>query len=95
MNSLPLHNIGQYYRKRKYQDEAARSLALVQEYPYRTDYSLNTKSWRRRALWRPSSQPYGQARHERKRRNNNSTTIIRQQQGSPKKPGSKRRRRKS
>ncbi|CAH2018655.1 unnamed protein product [Acanthoscelides obtectus] len=21
MNSLPLHNIGQYYRKRKYQDE--------------------------------------------------------------------------
>ncbi|VEN60794.1 unnamed protein product [Callosobruchus maculatus] len=72
-NMLPLHNLGQYYRKRNTKTKkkillAARSLALIQEYPYRKEYSLNTKSWRRRTLWRPSAQSYGQARHERKRR---------------------------
>ncbi|KAJ8920854.1 hypothetical protein NQ315_015646 [Exocentrus adspersus] len=39
-NVLPIHAVSQQrYKKKKFMDDAARTLPLVQEYPYRTDYS--------------------------------------------------------
>ncbi|KAJ8960804.1 hypothetical protein NQ318_020100 [Aromia moschata] len=39
-NVLPLHTMPQQrFKKRKFLDDAARTLPLIQEYPYRSDYS--------------------------------------------------------